>query len=131
MAIDRAQRRLFVGCGNRMMAVVDASSGRVATTIPIGGGVDGNAFDPETGIAFSSNGDGTLTVARPGPDGGSFTAESVATMRGARTMALDEKTHRVFLVSAEFGPPPPANRRSAPSEAEHRARKLHAAGGGP
>ncbi len=108
MAIDRARRRLFVGCGNRMMAVVDATSGKVAATVPIGERVDGNAFDPETGIAFSSNGDGTLTVVRPGQEAGSFTAENVVTMRGARTMALDEKTHRVFLVSAEFGPPPAA-----------------------
>ena len=105
MAIDRAHNRLFVGCGNKMMAVVDAKSGKVATTIPIGDGVDANGFDAATGTAFSSNGEGNLTVAREGGDG-HFVAESVPTMRGARTMALDEKTHRVFLATAEFGPPP-------------------------
>jgi hypothetical protein len=106
MAIDRAHKRLFVGCGNRMMAVVDAATGKIAATVPIGDGVDANAFDPATGTAFSSNGEGTLTVVRQDADGHFVAAENVPTMRGARTMALDEKTHRVFLVSAEFGPPP-------------------------
>jgi YVTN family beta-propeller protein len=106
MAIDRAHGRLFVGCGNRMMAIVNTATGKVAATVPIGDGVDGNAFDPVTGVAFSSNGDGTLTVVRSSKDAGPFTVENVPTMRGARTMALDEKTHRVFLVSADFGEPP-------------------------
>ena len=88
-----------------MMAVVDTKTGKVAATIPIGDGVDANGFDPATGTAFSSNGEGTLTVAREGGDG-KFVAQNVPTMRGARTMALDEKTHRVFLATAEFGPPP-------------------------
>jgi DNA-binding beta-propeller fold protein YncE len=105
MAIDREHKRLFVGCSNRMMAVVDAASGKVAATVPIGGGVDANAFDPGTGLAFSSNGEGTLTVARE-ESPGKFAAANVPTQRGARTMALDEKTHRVFLVTADFGPPP-------------------------
>ncbi len=105
MAIDRAKGRLFVGCDNKMMAVVDAKTGKVAATIPIGEGVDANGFDSTTGTAFSSNGEGNLTVAREGADG-HFVAETVPTMRGARTMALDEKTHRVFLATAEFGPPP-------------------------
>ncbi len=106
MAIDRAHKRLFVGCGNRMMAVVDAATGKIAATVPIGDGVDANAFDPATGTAFSSNGEGTLTVVRQDENGHFVTAENVPTMRGARTMALDEKTHRVFLVTAEFGPSP-------------------------
>ncbi len=104
MAIDRAHGRLFVGCGNRMMAVVDAKTGKVTATVPIGDGVDANGFDPSTGAAFSSNGEGTLTVVRE--NGAGFVAENVATMKSARTMALDEKTHRVFLAAAEFGPPP-------------------------
>jgi len=106
MAIDRKSRRLFVGCGNRMMAVVDAASGKVVTTAPIGDGVDANAFDPGTSLAFSSNGDGTLTVAREESPDKLTVLANVQTQRGARTMALDEKTHRVFLVTAEFGPPP-------------------------
>ena len=116
--MDRKNRRLFVGCGNKLMAVVDADSGRVLATIPIGSGVDATAFDPGTSLAFSSNGDGTLTVVREeSPD--KFTVvENVATQRGARTMALDEKTHNVYLVTAEFGPPrepTPDNPRGRPS----------------
>jgi YVTN family beta-propeller protein len=108
MAIDRAHKRIFSGCDNKMMAVVDTGSGKVVTTIPIGGGVDANAFDPGTQLAFSSNGEGTLTVAKEeSPD--KFTLlENVATAPRARTMALDEKTHRVFLATADFGTPPPA-----------------------
>jgi DNA-binding beta-propeller fold protein YncE len=108
MAIDRKSKRLFIGCGNRKMAVIDAATGRLVTTLPIGDGVDANAFDPGTALAFSSNGDGTLTVVSvESPD--KFTVlENVATQRGARTMALDEKTHRIFLSTADFGPPPPA-----------------------
>jgi YVTN family beta-propeller protein len=108
MAIDRAHKRIFSGSDNKMMAVVDTVSGKVVTTIPIGGGVDANAFDPGTQMAFSSNGEGTLTVAKEeSPD--KFTVlENVATAPRARTMALDEKTHRVFLATAEFGTPPPA-----------------------
>lgn len=105
MAIDRVHKRLYVGCGNRLMAVVDASSGRVVATVPIGGGVDANGFDPGTGFAFSANGEGTLTVARE-ESPGKFAAANVPTRRGARTMALDEKTHRIFLVTADFGPLP-------------------------
>lgn len=106
MAMDRKHRRLFIGCHNQMMAVMDADSGRVLATPPIGRGVDANAFDPETGLAFSSNGDGTLTVVREESPDKFSVLENVATQRGARTMALDSKTHNVYLVTAEFGPPP-------------------------
>jgi DNA-binding beta-propeller fold protein YncE len=106
LAIDVRHRRLFAGCHNKMMAVVDADSGRVVATVPIGEGVDANAYDPGTGFAFASCGDGTLTSARvEGSDKWSV-AETVATQQGARTMALDEKTHRIVLVTAQFGPPP-------------------------
>ena len=106
MAIDRANKRLFVGCDNKTMAMVDAATGRVLATAPIGNGVDANGFDPGTGLAFSSNGAGTLTVAKPDTAGKLTDVADVPTQRGARTMALDEKTHRVFLVTSEFGPPP-------------------------
>jgi DNA-binding beta-propeller fold protein YncE len=107
LAIDRKNRRLFAGCDNKVMAVVDADSGKVIATPPIGEGVDANAFDPETKLAFASCGDGHLTVVREeSPD--KFTVvENVPTQEGARTMALDEKTHNVFLVTAKFGPLPP------------------------
>ena len=106
MAIDRKHERLLIGCANKLAAVVDTKSGKVVTTVPIGDGVDANAFDPETGLGFSSNGDGTLTVIHEdGPD--RFTVvENVTTRKGARTMALDEKTHQLYLSSAQYGPAP-------------------------
>ncbi len=117
IAMDKAHRRLFIGCHNSLMAVVNADSGSVVATLAIGRGVDANGFDPGTGLAFSSNGDGTLTVVKEeSPD--KFTVlENVATQRGARTMALDPKTHNVYLVTAEFTPPPaptPENPRPRP-----------------
>ena len=116
MAFDRQHRRIFSGCHNKMMAVMDADSGKVITTVPIGQGVDANAFDPKTRFAFSSNGDGTLTVVdEDSPDKFSVVA-NVQTQRGARTMALDVKTHRVYLVTAEFGTAP------APTAAQPRPR---------
>jgi len=115
IAMDTQHRRLFSGCHNGMMVVMDADSGKVIATPAIGQGVDANGFDPGTGLAFSSNGDGTLTVVHEDlPD--KFTVvDNVQTQRGARTMALDEKTHNVFLVTAEFEPlpagTPPSERR--------------------
>ena len=106
MAIDRAHRRLFIGCDNKLMAIVDATSGKIVATVPIGEGVDANGFDPGLALAYSSNGDGTLTVVHEdSPDKYSVIA-NVPTKPRARTMAVNEKTHRVFLVTADFGPPP-------------------------
>ena len=102
MAMDRRHRRLFIGCANRLMAVVDADKGKVITTLPIGEGVDANAFDPKTGLAFSSNGDGTLTIVREVSPERFEVAGNVETAKGARTMALDPRTHRVYLVTAEL-----------------------------
>jgi YVTN family beta-propeller protein len=106
MAIDIAHRRLFSGCHNKMMSIMDADSGKVIATPPIGQGVDANAFDPGTGLAFSSNGDGTLTVVHEDSPDKFVVVGNVSTQRGARTMSLDTKTHNIFLVTAEFGPPP-------------------------
>jgi DNA-binding beta-propeller fold protein YncE len=115
LAIDREHRRLFAGCHNRMMAVIDADSGKVIATPAIGVGVDANAFDPEAQLAFSSNGEGTLTIVREDSPGDFRVIENVETKRGARTMALDEKTHNVYLVTAEFGPTPaPTNENPRP-----------------
>lgn len=108
LAIDRAHHRLFSVCRNKVMAISDATAGKLITTLPIGGGVDAAAFDPGTGLAFASNGDGTLTVVHEdGPDAFHVVA-NVPTRQGARTMALDERSHRVYLVTAEFGPTPAA-----------------------
>jgi hypothetical protein len=109
LALDIAHRRLFAGCDNKMVAVVNADTGKVVATPPIGEGVDANAFDPELNFAFSSNGgSGTLTVVHEDSPDKYTVAEDVATQRGARTMALDPKTHEVYLATAEFGPRPVA-----------------------
>jgi DNA-binding beta-propeller fold protein YncE len=106
LSMDRKHRRLFVGCDNKMMAVVNADTGKVLATPAIGDGVDATAFDDETGLAFASCGEGALTVVREeGPDKFSL-AENVTTQQGARTLALDSKTHNVYVVTAKFGPPP-------------------------
>lgn len=106
LAIDRVGQRLFAVCGNKTMAVVDAKDGRVLATPPIGAGVDAAAFDPRTKLAFASNGAGTLTIVREERPGQFAVVADVPTQRGARTMALDETTHRVYLPTAEFGAPP-------------------------
>jgi hypothetical protein len=106
--MDKKSRRLFVGCDNKMMAVVNADSGKVLATPAIGEGVDATAFDAETGLAFASCGEGVLSVIHEdSPDKFSM-VENVPTQTGARTMALDSKTHNVYVVTAKFGPPPAA-----------------------
>jgi YVTN family beta-propeller protein len=108
LSMDDQRRRLFVGCANHLMAIVDADQGRVVATVPIGGRCDGTAFDPDLDLAFSSNGDGTVTIVRAeNPDKYSV-VENVVTKVGARTMALDSRRQRIYLVTAEFGPPPAA-----------------------
>jgi DNA-binding beta-propeller fold protein YncE len=103
MAMDRANRRLFLGCRSKVMAVVDADSGKVITTLPIGEHVDATAFDAATKLIFNSNGEGTITVIhQDSADKYSF-VETVKTAPRAKTMALDPKTHRLFLSTAENG----------------------------
>jgi YVTN family beta-propeller protein len=105
LAIDTKNRVLFSVCGNRIMAVSNPDTGKVIATPAIGAGPDGAAFDPATGYAFSSNGDGTLTIVQQ--VGGKWqVAENVATQRGSRTITLDEKTHNVYLPAADPGPAP-------------------------
>jgi DNA-binding beta-propeller fold protein YncE len=108
LAIDAARGYLFPACDNKVMAVVDASSGKVLGTAPIGDGVDGADFDPATNLAFASCGEGVLTVVKAGKSGHPEVVETAKTQHGARTMALDRATHRVFLVTANFGPAPAA-----------------------
>jgi DNA-binding beta-propeller fold protein YncE len=108
LSMDRKNRRLFAGCDNKMMAVVNADTGKVLATPAIGDGVDATRFDDETGLAFASCGEGVLTVVREESPERFNAAENVPTQAGARTMALDSKTHNVYLVTAKFGPPPAA-----------------------
>jgi len=118
LAIDRKHARLFSTGANKTLVVLNVETGKVVTTLAIGGGVDGAMFDPETELAFSSNGEGTLTVIHEDSPDKFTVVDNVKTQRGARTVALDAKTHRVYLVTAEFGPPPaptPERPRPRPS----------------
>ncbi len=108
LALDARGRRLFAACGNGVMAVLDAHSGRLLGSAPIGSGVDFAAYDPGARLAFASCGEGVLTAVTVTAAGTVQVAQSVPTRPGARTMALDERTHRIFLVTANFGPPPAA-----------------------
>lgn len=107
MGLDVAHHLVFSGCHNQMMTVLDPVAGKVIATVPIGRGVDGAAYDPGAGLAFASNGEGTLTVVRE-TSPGKFAAENVPTVRSARTMALDPKTHDIYLSAAKFEPMPRA-----------------------
>jgi YVTN family beta-propeller protein len=103
MAMDQANRRLFLGCRSKVMAVVDADSGKVITTLLIGDHVDATAFDPETKMIFNSNGEGTISVIHQDSPDKYSAVETVKTLPRAKTMALDVKTHRLFLSTAENG----------------------------
>jgi YVTN family beta-propeller protein len=106
LAIDVKNKKLFSACSNKVMAVTDISTLKVAGTVPIGPGADGAGFDSGLGLAFSSNGgDGSLSVVK-NVNGSYQTADTVATERGARTMTVDSKNHRVYLLAAEYGPAP-------------------------
>jgi DNA-binding beta-propeller fold protein YncE len=106
MAIDTAHHRLFSGCRSGVMAVSDYQAGKVLVTVPIGTGVDGAGFDAASGNAFASNADGKLTVIHQDSPDQYHVVENVHTPPGARNMGLDPINHRVFIVSAKFGPVP-------------------------
>lgn len=108
LAIDIKNKKLFAACSNKVMAVIDIPTLKVVATAPIGSGVDGAGFDPGLGLAFSSNGgDGTLSIVK-NVNGTYQTVDTVTTERGARTMTVDSKNHRLYLLAAEFGPAPAA-----------------------
>ena len=111
LAIDVGHHRLFGGCRNKLMAISDAAAGKLMTTVPIGAGVDGNAFDASVGLAFSSNGDGTLSVVREDAPGKFLVAQTAQTTPSARTMALDPVSHRIYTVAAKLGTPAAGQRR--------------------
>ncbi len=104
LAIDLAHHHLFIGCDNQKMVMMDASDGKVLANVPIGDGVDATAFDPGTSLAFASCRDGSTTIARE--DGDTLTVvQKLATQPGARTMALDTQSHRIYLPTAKFEAP--------------------------
>ena len=103
MAMDRPNRRLFLGCRSKVMAVMNADTGQVITTLPIGDHVDATAFDPESRLIFNSNGEGTITVIHQDSPDKYSPVENVKTLPKAKTMVLDPKTHRLFLSTAEAG----------------------------
>jgi DNA-binding beta-propeller fold protein YncE len=119
MDMDRVHSRILIGCrAAGMMAVVDATSGKIVFTNPIGGGVDAAEFDPKTGLAYFSTGaDGALWIFREKSPDQYELVEKVQTQAGARTMAVDRKTGRVYVAAAELGPrpaPTPENPRGRP-----------------
>ena len=114
IAFDAAHHRLFVTCNNKMMAMVDTENGKVVTTVPIGERVDGCAFDEKTQLAFASCGEGVTTIAKEETPEKLTVVQTLQTERGARTMALDPQTHRIYLPSAQFQPPPPASPGASP-----------------
>lgn len=117
MALDAANHRLFIGCDNKLMLMVDSTNGKVVSSVPIEDGVDANAFDAQLHLAFSSNGEGgTLTIAHEDSPQKLTVVQSVKTQMTARTMALDPNTHRVYLAAATLAPAP----KPEPGAARHR-----------
>lgn len=115
MAIDTKTHRLFIVCSNEKMIVLNADTGKVITDLAIGEGTDAAGFDPKTKLAFSSNGEGNLTVIREDAADKFSIVESIQTQRGARTMALDTKTGNIYMPTAEFGETPaPTKERPNP-----------------
>jgi len=103
MAMDRAKHRLFIGCRSKVMAVMNADTGKVVTTLPIGDVVDATVFDSDTHLIFNSNGEGTISVIREDTPDKYSPVETVKTAPRARTMALDPRTHQLFLPTIESG----------------------------
>lgn len=112
LALDEANGRLFTGCDNHMVVVLDATSGKVITHLPVGDHVDGVAFDPGLGRAYVSAGDGTLTVVQEDGKDSFRVLETVKTRKGAKTLAVDSRTHHVYLPTAQYGPVPAATAES-------------------
>ncbi len=111
LAFDEKNHRLFLGCHNNLIVMMDSSSGKVLATVPIGAGVDATAFDPETQLVFASCGDGTVTIAHEDAPDKLTVMQMLPTEKGARTMALNPVTHRIYLPSAKFAAPAPGERR--------------------
>jgi len=115
IAVDPVHHRLFSGCHNKMMTMLDTETGKLVATVPIGAGVDGCAFDEKTQLAFASCGEGTTTIAKEETPDKLTVVQTLKTERGARTMAIDPKTHRIYLPTAQFQPPPSPSPGASPA----------------
>jgi YVTN family beta-propeller protein len=104
IALDKATHRLFVGCGNKLMLMIDSANGKVVAKVPAGDGVDATWFDPETRLAFSSAREGVVTIAHEDSPDRLTTVQTLKTAAGSRTMALDPKTHRIYLSAVDYAP---------------------------
>jgi YVTN family beta-propeller protein len=116
LAIDRMSHRLFSSCANKVLVVADADKGSIVATLPIGEGTDGAEFDSKRNVAFSSNRDGTLSIIAEKSPASFVPQPAVKTQFGARTMALDPESGRIYLVTADFTPNP----KAAASDPRHR-----------
>jgi YVTN family beta-propeller protein len=115
IALDARHHRLFSGCHNKIMTMLDTNTGKVIANVPIGAGVDGCAFDDTTQLAFASCGDGTTTIAKEEAPNKLEVVQLLKTERGARTMALDPRTHRIYLPTAQFAPAPSPSAGASPT----------------
>jgi YVTN family beta-propeller protein len=118
LAFDIENRRLFAVCENKLMVIINSETGQVITSLPIGGRVDGAAFDPILKRAYSSNGEGTVTVVQERDKDHFEVLENITTQAGDRTITVDKKTHHLFLPTASFEPAPqatPGNPRPRPA----------------
>ena len=106
LAIDLKNHRLFIGASNKLMLMMDSTNGKIVDQVPIGAGVDSTWFDPETMYAFSTSGDSTTTIAHEDSPNKLTVIQTLKTAQGARTMALDPSTHRIYMATAPFQPPP-------------------------
>lgn len=115
LAIDRQHHRLFIGCGNKVMVMMDSASGKVVGSVPIGDGVDACVFDPDTALVMSSNGEGSVTIAHLDTPDTLTVVQTLKTARSARTMILDPGTHRIYLAAADYeAAPAPVAGQPAP-----------------
>ena len=115
IALDAAHHRLFAACHNKMMVMLDTETGKVVANVPIGAGTDGCAFDDATQLAFASCGEGVVTIAKEESPDKLTVVQTLKTERGARTIALDPKTHRIYLPTAQFQPAPSPSPGQSPA----------------
>ena len=108
---DRVNHRLFLGCDNKLMVMMDSTNGKVVYSVPVGEGVDATSFDPQTKLAFTSNGGaGTVTVAHEDSASVLKVIQTIKTVRGARTMTLDPATHTIYVAATDYEPQAPGSK---------------------